>query len=116
VLLRGSNGFDGPDSALAAISGADCETGVASGAAILAFAEAIMESDKEKLARARNVILDQLGEGGLVECSAVAANFSQMVRIADSTGIPLDPPLMSMADPIRDVLKIDNFESAKNTI
>ena len=63
MLLRGSNGFDGPDSALAAISGADCETGVASGAAILAFAEAIMGSDEEKLACARNGVLDQLGEG-----------------------------------------------------
>jgi hypothetical protein len=104
------------DGALAAISGKRCETGVASGGLVLDFADAILNGGSNRLAKVRDQLIDVLGARGLVECAAVAANFSQMVRIADSTGIPLDAPMLAMAEPLRDILNIEHFHSAENTI
>lgn len=104
------------DGALAAVSGERCETGVSSGGLVLDFADALLEDDSNRLAEVRDRLIAELGESGLVECAAVAANFSQMVRIADSTGIPLDSPMLTMAEPIREILNIEHFYSAKNTV
>jgi hypothetical protein len=38
-----------------------------------------------------------------------------MTRIADSTGIPLDTPVVAMTEDIRSVLGLGDFHSAGNT-
>ncbi len=45
----------------------------------------------------------------------MVANFERMVRIADSTGIPLDAPIATMATALRAELDLDRFASSANT-
>ena len=66
-------------------------------AALIAFAEAVVADQPEPLAEARRRIHDELGPAALVDASGVASNFERMVRIADATGIPLDPHLTDAA-------------------
>ena len=44
-----------------------------------------------------------------VDAAGVASNFERMVRIADSTGIPLDERLASMSKEVREELHLDRF-------
>jgi hypothetical protein len=39
-----------------------------------------------------------------------------MVRIADSTGIPIDRPALGMTAATREILDINHFHSAVNTL
>ena len=51
----------------------------------------------------------------LGDAAAVAANFQRMVRIADSTGIPLDTTALALSTDIRKQLDLGSFASAQNT-
>jgi len=88
---------------------------VAHAGALVAFAEALVHRDDAALARARDEVLEKLGPGGLVDTAAVASNFQRMVRIADSTGIPLDAPVTAMTGDIRGELDLGRFGSSANT-
>ena len=83
--------------------------------ALVGFAEALVRRDDTALAHARDEVLEKLGPGGLVDTAAVASNFQRMVRIADSTGIPLDAPVNAMTGDIRDDLGLGRFGSSANT-
>ena len=82
---------------------------------LVGFAEALVRRDDAALARARDEVLEKLGPGGLVDTAAVASNFQRMVRIADSTGIPLDAPVTAMTGDIRGDLELGRFGSSANT-
>ena len=82
---------------------------------MLAFVEAVVQGDTETIAAARAVVSEQLGEPAMIDSAAVIANFQRMVRIADSTGIPLDEPVLMMTQSIRRDLGIDTFSAAKNS-
>jgi hypothetical protein len=71
--------------------------------------------DDAALASARGEVLDRLGPEALVDAASVASNFERMVRIADSTGIPLDGPVELMSEDLRGKLGIDRFAAAANT-
>ena len=83
--------------------------------ALVGFAEALVRRDDAALAHARDEVLEKLGPGGLVDTAAVASNFQRMVRIADSTGIPLDAPVTAMTGDIRGDLELGRFGSSANT-
>jgi hypothetical protein len=89
--------------------------GVPREAELLALAEAVVRGGEADLARARRAALAALGPEGFVAAAAVASNFERMVRIADATGIPLDPPLDAISASLRGELGIDGFGSAANT-
>lgn len=97
----------------------DDEAGVESGVLyaddLLAFAEAAVGELEVPLADARDRLLELLGPEALVDAAAVVANFQRMVRIADSTGIPLDAPLALLSEEIRSELGVERFASAANT-
>ena len=78
---------------------------------LVGFAEALVRRDDAALARARDEVIEKLGPGGLVDTAAVASNFQRMVRIADSTGIPLDAPVTAMTGDIRGELELGRFAS-----
>jgi hypothetical protein len=82
---------------------------------LLALADAVVGGDEAALAEARHAALAVLGPESFVSAAAVASNFERMVRIADGTGIPLDPPLAAISADIRADLGIDGFGSAANT-
>lgn len=88
-------------------------SGVAHEEVLLAFTEAMVGDNEEALAMARTRLLEELGPEELVDAAAVASNFERMVRIADSTGIPLDTLLDQGTVDIRAELKLDRFAAAK---
>jgi hypothetical protein len=87
--------------------------GVEHGAEILAFVEAIMrgepgDGERERL---RAVVSPE----AFVDAVALIASFNVVDRIADATGIPLDPALEAMSGDLRDELGLGRFTSAANT-
>ncbi len=86
------------------------------GSLLLEYTDAMMGEDEERLARSRDQIRAQLGDSGWHEAAATVANFNQMDRIADSTGIPLDPPGRKMMTAVGREIGSDAFRSAQNTL
>jgi hypothetical protein len=89
--------------------------GVAFGAELMQFAEAVASRDAAALPRARDALLATAGPTVLVDAAAVAANFQRMVRIADAIGIPYDRADADMAIAVREELGLARFESARHT-
>ena len=73
------------------------------------------EASYERIARTRQAVTDVLGHGATVDAAAVIANFQRMVRIADSTGIPLDEPVVMMTQNVRNELGLNEYHAAPNT-
>ncbi len=90
-------------------------SGVPDADVLVALAEAQVGDDDAALERARAGVVGKLGRDGLVDAAAVVANFERMVRIADSTGIPLDTPMNAMTGDIRGDLDLGRFASSANT-
>tara|TARA_B100000927_G_C16405197_1_gene444999 strand:+ start:780 stop:1133 length:354 start_codon:yes stop_codon:yes gene_type:complete len=84
-------------------------------AELAAFAESIAKRDEEN---ALSVIRESLSAASsqevVVDAAAVAANFQRMVRIADSTGIPLDRPQRTFSEKVWDELNLDRMPRAYN--
>ncbi|SKA24896.1 hypothetical protein SAMN02745126_04463 [Enhydrobacter aerosaccus] len=49
----------------------------------------------------------------MVDAAAVIAGFDGITRIADATGIPLEPPKAEQTADLRATLQLDAFQSAK---
>ncbi len=64
----------------------------------------------------RGEILTKLGREALVDAAGVVATFMQMVRIADATGIAIDPAILEKTQDVRERLGINTFASAQNTL
>ena len=64
------------------------------------------ELDGEELAYAVELVVDAAG---------IVANFERMTRIADATGIPLDPPVNALASDVQDDLGLREFRSSAAT-
>ena len=88
---------------------------VAHAKALMNFAESFARRDESALVDARSQLLEEAGAAVLVDAAAVAANFQRMVRIADSTGIPLDARNVALSATIRKELDLQRFGSADNT-
>lgn len=95
--------------------GAAAASGIPHATQLLAFAEAAVSGSEAQLAQARQGLLDTVGPEGLVDAAAVVGNFQRMTRIADATGIPLDPPVNVLAGDLQDDLGLRDFGSARNT-
>ena len=91
-------------------------SGVPHGEAMVAFAEAVVARDEDRIAELRAQLRREMGDDAFVDVSGVVANFHRMVRIADGTGIPLDERMMAMTGDIRQDLRLNAFGSARNTI
>ena len=90
-------------------------SGIAHAAALVAFAAALVGDDDVALAVARKRVRDEVGPEGLVDAASVASNFERMVRVADSTGIPLDGVMATLSEDIRQDLDLGRFGSSANT-
>ncbi len=82
---------------------------------LVTLAEAMVGSDDAALASARQGLRDAMGAEALVDAAAVASNFERMVRIADATGIPLDPPVNAMTADIQEELGLTAFAAKSQT-
>ena len=87
--------------------------GIPHGGVLVAFAEAVLGSDDDRLARARARLTAALGAEALVDAAAVVANFNAIDRIADATGIPIDPERVEPTAELRAELGIDAFTEGR---
>ena len=90
--------------------------GIEHGPELMRFAESLARRNEPELTAARKDLLEAAGPGVLVDAAGVAANFQRMVRIADSTGIPVDNLDNPLSQQIRADLGIDTFSSARNSL
>ena len=80
--------------------------------ALLAFADAVIEGRTE-LDGARDAVVDCLGEAAMVDAAAVIAGFDAITRVADGSGIPLEPEKAEATAGWRSHLGIDDFWARK---
>jgi hypothetical protein len=89
--------------------------GLAAADELLHFVTAASTKQPEKIAAARDHLLAKLGPEAVVDAAAVIGNFERMTRIADATGIPLDPPVNALGSDIQDDLGLREFRSSAAT-
>ena len=74
----------------AAHAGDGAASGIAHGAELLAFTEAVLGDDESVLAATRRALRAVLGDDGLADTAATLGSYNSIVKVADATGIPLD--------------------------
>lgn len=89
--------------------------GVAHGARLLAFVDAVMGGDDAALERERQALRGALAPDAFVDTCAVIGAFNVVDRIADATGIPLDADIAKRSAGVRAELDLGRFASAANT-
>ncbi len=72
------------------MAGAEAETGVTHGAALLAYTDAVMADDASAIARTRDALAAAVGPDGVWDTACVILMFNVVDRVADATGIPID--------------------------
>ena len=116
MLLRASGRTYDKAYDLAAVTGAaGGGGGVPHGDLLVAFAEAVLGEDDSTLASTRNALIAALGPPGLVDAAGVVGLFSAIDRVADATGIPLEPEKASASADFRAALDLDRFAVAERT-
>lgn len=101
---------------LAAVNAPDGrDGGVAHGARLLAFTDAVMGADDAALARERKSLRAVLSDEAFVDTCAVVGAFNVVDRIADATGIPLDAGMAAMSTEVRKELDLARFASSANS-
>jgi hypothetical protein len=81
---------------------------------LIEFAEALLANAPGRLRSAREAVAQAVGEAGLVDAAAVAANFNSIDRVADSTGVPLEDEKANLTEDFRDTLGINAFQVGRN--
>jgi hypothetical protein len=87
-------------------------SGVAGDSELLAFADAAIDRELA-LAAARQAVTARFGEEGASDAAAVIAGFDAITRVADGSGIPLEPPKAEATAPWRAGLGIDAYWDKK---
>jgi len=82
------------------------------GRLLVAFAEAVLGEDHGALARARDALMPAVGPVGLVDAAGVVGLFNAIDRVADATGIPLEPEKAAASADFRSRLDLDRFAVA----
>jgi hypothetical protein len=111
-MLRGSGRHHGRDYGFDGIVHGDGGSGVAHEAELIAFADAAIDSG-DTLAAARTALVGRAGKEAMIDAAAVIAGFDAITRVADGTGIPLEPAKAEASADWRASLGIDAFWAAK---
>lgn len=116
-MLRESIQADGQTIDLEGLADTNCKeiAGLENSALLIEYADAFMSRDAEQLVLVRDKMEKAMGANKLVDASGVASNFQRMVRIADGTGIPIDPGRYDVKVDLIEQLGLGEYESAKNT-
>ena len=113
MLLRASGPTHDRTYVLGAVTGVvDSDGGVPHGKLLTAFAEAVLSDDRIALIRARGALQEALGAAGLVDAAGVVGLFNAIDRVADATGIPLEPEKAAASADFRAALDLDCFAVA----
>lgn len=113
MMLRGSSAASGEAVNLDAIvQGQDADSGIPGGSELVRFTDAVLEHPAD-LPAARTALVERLGEAEMVDAAGVIGNFQRMVRIADSTGIPVDGFMAEGNADVREQLGLNGLPSAR---
>ncbi len=82
---------------------------------LLAFTDAALDGSATDHSAALANLQAARGDAAVVDAAGVIANFAQMNRIADATGISLDAPTQLFAAQLIAENGFDEFASAQNT-
>lgn len=74
-----------------------------------------MGSDAAALQEERSKLRTLLNDEEFVDVAATIGAFNVVTRIADSTGIPLDPMIREFSNDVRNELDLGRFASSANT-
>ena len=113
MLLRGSSEHTGEVYDYAAIRGEGDGGGIAHGAVLIEFAEAVLGDDEARLTSARDGLAGTMGAAAMIDSAAVVAIFESAVRIADATGIPLEDAKKTASVALRADLGIDDYPGGR---
>lgn len=83
------------------------DSGVAHGALLTRFVEAVLGDDAAALQAARAEVRRILGDAAFVDACATIASFNAVVKIADGTGIPIEDWKAERTADLRKALGID---------
>jgi len=111
MLLRASGAQEDRAPDVRAVIESGHASGVEHGEVLTAFAEAVVGGEAVSLARARRELIDAMGVEAMVDAAGVASNFERMVRIADSTGIPLGEYLEAFGKDVIAELGLDRLRA-----
>lgn len=115
MLLRASGQRENRDFNPNAVNEADSDSGVEHSDHLRALTEAAVGSRWEELAAIRDEAAAAMGEQVMVDALTVAAGFNGITRVADATGIPLDPTTQESTVSMRSQTGIDDFDYAAKT-
>jgi hypothetical protein len=113
MLLRASSEAIGAEAKLGATVGRG-DSGVPAGDLLVAFAEAATRGS-DSLPAVRAEQREVIGPEAFVLAAATVAIFNGLVRVADSTGIPLDDGTRNASVDFRDELGLNGYAGAGNT-
>jgi len=97
------------------VTGSGDDGGVAHGARLVAFTDAVMANDADAITATRAALRDVIDDAAFVDTCAIIGAFNVVDRIADAIGIPLDDTLLAMSGEVRAELGLGTFGSAANT-
>ena len=113
MMLRESSRARGDTVELQSIVvGRDVDSQVPGSAELIRLVDAAL-TDPTDLAEARAAVTASLGTPALIDAAGVIGNFQRMVRIADSTGIPVDGAMAEMTTDLRAELGLNELPSAR---
>ena len=112
MLLRASGQREDRNYNLNAVNEADTDPGVEHAGHLRALTEAAIGSRWADLGAIRDAAAAAMGEQAMVAALTVAAGFNGVTRVADATGIPLDPVTEEITVAMRAETGIDAFDYA----
>ena len=110
MLLRGSGEHQGVDFDLADIvrdKPNEDDAGVESAALLTAYADAFYSTEPAALERTRNALVAALGSAAMIDAAGIVGMFDAVVKVADATGITLEPVKAEASAEFRRALGID---------
>ncbi|MBT5779636.1 MAG: hypothetical protein HOI02_09540 [Rhodospirillaceae bacterium] len=117
LALRASAEYDGREIDLSVVTAVDDGIGgggggIANGEELIRFANAVLGHDEVELAAARTAIAGTLGGAALADTAGVVSLFNAIVRVADSTGIPVEEQRAVDSADFRAAIGVDDFAAA----
>ena len=115
-MLRASSNAKGENLDLSLIVGKPGDGNIPHGALLVAFAEAVLGVDNERLADTRSRIRITMGDAALVDAAAIVATFNAIDRVADATGIQIEDAKAQATADVRAALGINAFAESRGEL
>ena len=106
-MLRASSKANDEKYDLMLLTGGRGDGNIPHGALLVEFAEAVLDSNEQRLSAIQAEIRAKMGDAALVDAAAIAATFNAIDRVADSTGIRIEDAKAEATADIRAVLGIN---------